>query len=136
MDGEILFIGFVESDIKSVEDAPLQEFENAPAAILNLKPSFAEAASDLKPGDKIIVLTWMHLSDRKELSTHPRNDPKSKLTGVFSTRSPNRPNPIGLHETEITAVLPGNRIQVSMLEVLDGTPVIDIKPVLKVEGVK
>lgn len=131
MDAEIHFIGYVESEIKSLAGAPLQEFENAPAAILKLKAEFAKAAADLKSGDRIIILTWMHFSDRSELSTHPRNDTKAKLTGVFSTRSPNRPNPIGLHETEITALLPGNRIQVSMLEVVDGTPVIDVKPVLK-----
>ncbi|WP_336513839.1 tRNA (N6-threonylcarbamoyladenosine(37)-N6)-methyltransferase TrmO [Pollutibacter soli] len=130
MDAEILFIGYVESEIKSIQEAPLQEFENAPTAILKIKPEFAKAAADLKAGDRIIILTWMHLSDRKELNTHPRNDPNAKLTGIFSTRSPNRPNPIGMHETEITALLPLNRIQVAMLEVLDGTPVIDIKPVL------
>lgn len=120
-------IGIVHSILKKPDDCPLQEYEDAPEATLELFHEFAKAAKDLRPGDRIIVFTWLHQADRSTLTTLPRNNPRAPLTGVFSTRSPDRPNPIGIHFTEVLAVN-GNHIQVAELEVLDQTPVIDIKP--------
>jgi len=94
-----------------------------------LRPAFVEAARDLHPGDRIIVLTWLHLGSRDVLAVHPRGDPRRPLTGVFATRSPDRPNPIGLHPVTIETV-DEDAISVRGLEAIDGTPVLDIKPVL------
>jgi tRNA-Thr(GGU) m(6)t(6)A37 methyltransferase TsaA len=124
----IRFIGIVHSPLTTLQDCPLQESEGAPNAIIEVYGEFAEAMKDLQAGDKIIMFTWLNQSDRSVLSTHPRNDTSNRLTGVFSTRSPDRPNPIGIHFVNIKSVLPGNRLQVSQLEVLNGTPVVDIKP--------
>jgi tRNA (Thr-GGU) A37 N-methylase len=88
-----------------------------------------EGAEDLQPGDEIVVLTWLHLSPRDELSTHPEDDMSQPLTGVFSTCSPNRPNSIGLHRARIVA-REGLRVEVDALEAIDGTPVVDVKPVI------
>ncbi len=93
------------------------------------EPEFADALSDLRPGDEVIVLTWLHRARRDVLRVHPRDDPANPETGVFSTRSPDRPNPIGLHRVRLLAI-DGTRVHVSGLEALDGTPVLDIKPVL------
>ena len=90
-------IGFVRSDLRSLGDAPRQGDEGAPEAVLEIDPAYAEALHGLAPGDDLVVLTWLHRADRSVLQTHPRNDPATPLTGVFATRSPDRPNPIGLH---------------------------------------
>jgi len=122
-------IGIVQSSLKRLEDCALQERESSTEAELLIFPEFVDGLSDLQAGDKVILLTWMHLADRTELKTHPRNNTNAPLTGVFSTRSPNRPNPIGLHKVTVLVVM-DNLIKVSGLDVLDQTPLIDIKPVI------
>jgi tRNA-Thr(GGU) m(6)t(6)A37 methyltransferase TsaA len=123
----IQFIGKVQSSLKSLEDCPLQESENAPVATIKVEEKFIPAIKGLKPGSKIVILTWLHRGDRSTVAVHPRNDPNAPLTGVFATRSNDRPNPIGLHHAEIKEVKKNGEIVVSNLEVLDGTPVVDIK---------
>jgi tRNA-Thr(GGU) m(6)t(6)A37 methyltransferase TsaA len=126
---EVTPVAWVESPLKHHAQAPRQGSEGAPAAWLVVEPHLAEAIRDLRAGEQVIVLTWLDRSRRDELSTVPGDNPGSPPLGVFSTRSPNRPNPIGLHRVGILAV-DGLRIQVSPLEALDRTPVLDIKPVL------
>jgi tRNA-Thr(GGU) m(6)t(6)A37 methyltransferase TsaA len=129
MNNELTPIGKILSPLKKLEDCPLQERESAVEADLLILPEFAEGIANIQPGDKIILLTWMHLADRTELKTQPRNDITAPFVGVFSTRSPNRPNPIGLHKVTVISIK-DNLIKVSGLEVLDQTPLIDIKPVI------
>ncbi len=119
-------VGWVESSLKTLDDAPKQR-EGAPRAWIRFDERVAEGATDLSPGDEIVVLTWLHLSPRDELSTHPQGDMSRPLTGVFSTCSANRPNPVGLHRARIVARA-GLRIEVDALEAIDGTPVVDVKP--------
>ena len=126
---EVVPVGWVESPLTERAQAPRQADEGAPAAWLAFEAGVAEALRDLVPGTEIIVLTWLDRADREVLVTRPRDDPRNPLTGVFSTRSPDRPNPVGLHRALVIAV-DGLRIQVGGLEALDGTPVIDVKPVL------
>lgn len=126
---EVHAIGWVESSLHDLGAAPRQPDEGAPPAYVAVRPEAAEAMANLRAGDRIIVLTWLHLADRDVLAVHPRSDPSRPLEGVFSTRSPDRPNPIGLHEATIVSVEPG-RIEVDGLEAIDGTPVVDIKPVI------
>jgi tRNA-Thr(GGU) m(6)t(6)A37 methyltransferase TsaA len=130
MDSTLRFIGTIHSSLKRLEDCPMLENENAPAASIEIFAEFAEGIKDIKSGDEILLFTWLHLADRSVLSTHPRNDLTNPLTGVFSTRSPDRPNPIGIHKVKVIALAAG-QIVVSGLEVLDQTPVIDIKPALR-----
>ncbi len=122
-------IGVVESELTDLDDAPKQGDEGAPAAWLVFDPEVAEGLRDLAVGDDVIVLTWLDRARRDVLTTHPRGDPTVAEVGVFSTRSPNRPNPIGLHRVEIIEVA-GHRVRVSPLEAIDGTPVLDLKPVI------
>jgi tRNA-Thr(GGU) m(6)t(6)A37 methyltransferase TsaA len=126
---EVVPIGWVESPLADLAQAPCQGDEGAPSAWLVFEPPVSEGIRDLQAGERIIVLTWLDRARRNVLSTHPRSDPNNPVLGVFSTRSPDRPNPVGLHRAEILAVQ-GPRILVSELEALDGTPVIDIKPAL------
>jgi len=126
---DVVPVGWVESPLTDRAQAPRQGDEGAPAAWLVFEPRVAEALRDLRPGTEIIVLTWLDRADRSVLVTRPRDDPGNPLTGVFSTRSPDRPNPVGLHRVPVIAV-DGLRVQVGDLEALDGTPVIDVKPVL------
>jgi tRNA-Thr(GGU) m(6)t(6)A37 methyltransferase TsaA len=122
-------VGHVESALTERAQAPRQGDEGAPGAWLVFRPEFADAVRDLVPGTEVIVLTWLDRADRGVQVTRPRDDPARPPTGVFSTRSPDRPNPIGLHRVEIVAA-EGLRICVRPLEALDQTPVIDVKPVL------
>jgi tRNA-Thr(GGU) m(6)t(6)A37 methyltransferase TsaA len=126
-------IGVVESTLTSRSSAPRQGDEGAPDAWLDLDPSVLPAVSGLRPGDDVVVVTWLDRADRATLVTHPRDDPDRPPTGVFATRSPDRPNPIGLHEVRVLA-LDGPRVHVAPLEALDGTPVLDIKPALGPPG--
>jgi tRNA-Thr(GGU) m(6)t(6)A37 methyltransferase TsaA len=126
---EVVPVGWVESALTERAQAPRQGDEGAPPAWLAFEPGVADALRDLRPGTEVIVLTWLDRADRGVLVTRPRDDPRIPLSGVFSTRSPDRPNPIGLHRVPVIAV-DGLRVQVGGLEALDGTPVIDVKPVL------
>jgi tRNA-Thr(GGU) m(6)t(6)A37 methyltransferase TsaA len=119
-------VGWVRSELRDVRAAPRQGDEGAPAAWLLLEPRFLDAAADLQVGDDLVVLTWLHRADRGTLRVHPRDDTSRPQRGVFSTRSQDRPNPIGLHRVRVLEVAPG-RIRVSDLEAVDGTPVVDIK---------
>jgi tRNA-Thr(GGU) m(6)t(6)A37 methyltransferase TsaA len=126
---ELRPVGWVESPLTDRAAAPKQGDEGAPLARIVLRPELAEAAADLRIGAEVLVLTWLHLSRRDVLSVHPRGDPSRSRQGVFSTRSPDRPNPIGLHAVIITE-LDGHTVTVRNLEAIDGTPVLDVKPVL------
>jgi tRNA-Thr(GGU) m(6)t(6)A37 methyltransferase TsaA len=125
-------IGRVESSLRDRASAPKQG-AGAPDAWLVFDPAFAEGLGDVVVGTDVLVLTWFDRADRSVLATRPRDDPANPMTGVFSTRSPDRPNPIGLHRVRVLAVeaaTDGVRVQVGPLEALDGTPVVDLKPVL------
>lgn len=126
---EVKVIGRVESPLADLESAPCQPDEGAPGAWLVFEPEVLEGLGSIRPGDEVLVLTWLHRARRDVLSVHPRGDASRAREGVFSTRSPDRPNPVGLHRVEITAI-DGRRIRVRHLEVLDGTPIIDVKPIL------
>ena len=122
-------IGVIHSSLKKKEDCPLQENEDAPEAVIEIFPEFIEGIKDLKPGSEILLLTWLHQADRNVTKCVTRNNYDSPKVGVFSTRSPDRPNPIGIHSVKLLSIEDGS-IKVSALEVLDQTPLIDIKPVL------
>jgi tRNA-Thr(GGU) m(6)t(6)A37 methyltransferase TsaA len=126
---EVNAIGRVESPLADLETAPRQADEDAPAARLIFEPAMLDGLQSLRPGDEVIVITWLDRARRDVLSVHPRGDTARAQEGVFSTRSPHRPNPIGLHRVEISAI-DGLHIQVRGLEALDGTPIIDLKPIL------
>jgi tRNA-Thr(GGU) m(6)t(6)A37 methyltransferase TsaA len=127
---ELRPIGSVRSPLRTREQAPKQGDEGAPEAWLELDPAVAGAAADLRVGQQLVVLTWLDRADRSVLSVHPRDDERNPLTGVFSTRSQDRPNPIGLHRVTLLEIVAGPRLRVSGLEAFDGTPVLDLKPVL------
>jgi tRNA-Thr(GGU) m(6)t(6)A37 methyltransferase TsaA len=129
MDQKVNYIGIIRSSLKNLKDCPLQESENAPEATIEIYPDFKQGVSDIKEGTELIIFSWLHQADRTVLKTKPRNEESAKVTGVFSTRSPDRPNPIGMHVAKVIAV-DGCLIRVSQLEVLDGTPIIDIKPII------
>ncbi|MEV4141228.1 tRNA (N6-threonylcarbamoyladenosine(37)-N6)-methyltransferase TrmO [Dactylosporangium sp. NPDC049742] len=126
-------IGWVESPLHDRADAPRQGDEGAPGAWLRFTDAAAPGLRDLTPGAEILLLTWLDRADRTTLTVHPRGDLTRPATGVFSTRSPDRPNPIGLHRVTILAVA-GTRVQVDALEALDGTPILDVKPILDPVG--
>jgi tRNA-Thr(GGU) m(6)t(6)A37 methyltransferase TsaA len=122
-------VGHVESPLIDPADAPNQGDEGAPAAWLVFNPDVQDAIRDLRVGDQILVITWLHRARRDVLRTYPQNLTQAPHVGVFSLRAPDRPNPIGLHPVEITSIAQ-LRIQVKGLEAVDGTPIIDIKPVI------
>jgi tRNA-Thr(GGU) m(6)t(6)A37 methyltransferase TsaA len=130
---ELTPIGRVESTLTDPASAPKQGTEGAPDAWLVFDRSVVDGLADVAPGDEVIVLTWLHRARRDVLRVHPRDDPANALRGVFSTRSGDRPNPIGLHPVEVLSV-DGGRIRVRGLEAVDGTPILDVKPVLKASG--
>ena len=128
-DHELRSVGVVSSPLTDPGAAPKQGFEGSPEACLVFDEAVAEALSDVEAGDRLLVLTWLHRASRDVLAVHPRDDASNPLTGVFSTRSADRPNPIGLHEVEVVSV-DGLRIGVRDLEAIDGTPILDVKPVI------
>jgi len=127
MDAKLVAIGVVHSPLTDIDACPKQYSEGAPGAEIELFGEFLEAANSLTAGRDVLIFTWLHKSSRETLTVHPRGDVSQPRRGVFDTRSPDRPNPIGLHLARITAIH-GNRITVDRMEVLDGTPVVDIKP--------
>jgi tRNA-Thr(GGU) m(6)t(6)A37 methyltransferase TsaA len=123
-------IGVIRSPLRAHSAAPMQGSEGAPDAWLEVRPTAAQGLQGLAVGDEIIVVTWLHRARRDVLRVHPRSDPRNPLTGVFATRSPDRPNPLGLHPVTVRAI-DGHRLRVGPIEAIDGTPVVDIKPVLR-----
>ena len=122
-------IGVVRSELASLQAAPLQGYEGAPEAWLELTALAAQRLVGITAGDELIVLTWLHRARRDVLQVHPRGRREAPLTGVFATRSPDRPNPVGLHRVTVLEVA-GHRLRVAPMEAIDGTPVVDVKPVL------
>lgn len=126
----LLPVGIVHSSLTSCGGCPKQGGEGAPDAWLEIYAPFAEGMNGITVGSEILPLTWLHKARRDLLKVHPRGDAKQPLRGVFATRSPDRPNPIGLHRVEVLEIKEPGHIRVRPLEALDGTPIIDIKPVL------
>ena len=129
---QIRAIGIIRSELKLRKGAPRQGSEGAPDVWIEVRECAAEALDGLAPGDEVIVLTWLHEANRDTLKVHPRGVPANQIMGVFATRSPDRPNPIGLHRATIRSIK-GTRLRVGPIEAIDGTPVVDIKPVLSCE---
>lgn len=119
-------VGYIRSVIQGREDAPRQGVEGAPDAWLEIEPKFSKALLGLEVGHELIVITWLHEADRSVLQNHPRSDASRPLTGVFYTRSPARPNPLGLHPVTVREIA-GRRIKIGPIEAFDGTPVVDVK---------
>jgi tRNA-Thr(GGU) m(6)t(6)A37 methyltransferase TsaA len=126
-------VATVESPLTDPASAPKQGDEGAPDALLSFEPAVLEALGGIRAGDEIIVLTWLDRARRDVLRVHPRGDPSRPQQGVFSTRSPHRPNPIGLHRVQVVSV-DGATLRVRNLEAVDGTPIIDVKPVLSADS--
>jgi tRNA-Thr(GGU) m(6)t(6)A37 methyltransferase TsaA len=126
---EVRPIGVIRSILKTRSEAPKQGSEGAPDAWLEVSPFAAEGLDGLVIGDDIIVVTWLHRARRDVLKVHPRSDRRRPLTGVFATRSPDRPNPLGLHRVTVRRIVK-NRLRIGPIEAIDGTTVIDIKPML------
>lgn len=129
---EVRAIGFVISPLQDPGSAPKQGDEGAPPATMVLDPEFSDALQGIVPGTDLLVLTWLDRADRDILTVHPRGDRARERQGVFATRSPHRPNPIGLHRVRVDSI-DGTRIRVADLEALDGTPILDLKPVLSAD---
>jgi tRNA-Thr(GGU) m(6)t(6)A37 methyltransferase TsaA len=127
--GRLTPIGFIVSELKSRHDAPRQGSEGAPDAWIHVHAWAVDGLLGLAVGDPIVVVTWLDQGRRDVLQVHPRSEPTRALTGVFATRSPDRPNPIGLHPVTVRAI-DGARLSVGPIEAIDGTPVLDIKPAL------
>jgi tRNA-Thr(GGU) m(6)t(6)A37 methyltransferase TsaA len=123
-------IGVIRSPLTALRHAPRQGSEGAPDAWLEVQPWASEGLRGLAVGDKVLILTWLHRGRRNVRQVHPRGDKRRRLTGVFATRSPDRPNPLGLHPVTVRAI-DGHRLRIGPIEAIDGTPVVDIKPVLR-----
>jgi len=123
-------IGEIRSEIKRTADAPLFYTEGAPNAFLEIIPEYADGLDRMRTGDEVIVITWLHQARRDVLKVHPRGNKSNPLTGVFSTRSPDRPNPLGLHRVRILEIK-AHGLHIGPIEAIDGTPVIDIKPAVE-----
>jgi len=133
-DGYVLKpIGVVRSPLRARADAPRQGSEGAPDAWILLEPSVADALQGIAVGDQLVVVTWLHEAQRDVLQVHPRDDASRPLTGVFATRSSDRPNPLGLHRVTVHGI-DGLELAVGPLEAIDGTPVVDLKPHLREDG--
>lgn len=130
IDLQLVQIGTIISPIQRPGDAPRQGNEGGAEAWIDIDPAFRDAVDGLAVGDEILIFTWLHQADRTVLAVHPRGDLANPLTGIFATRSPHRPNPIGLHPVRILDIDSRRGIKVGPLEAIDGTPVIDIKPVI------
>lgn len=128
---DITAIGSVHSTLKQRAGAPRQPWEDAPSAWLEIHGEFVAGLEGVEPGQDIWILTWLHESRRSTLRVHPRGVPPGVMMGVFATRSPDRPNPIGLHRAKILSVKEKGWLRVDGLEAIDGTPIVDIKPVLE-----
>jgi tRNA-Thr(GGU) m(6)t(6)A37 methyltransferase TsaA len=120
-------IGILRSPLRTRAEAPKQGHEGAPDAWVELDPQFAEGLRGIAVGDHVILITWLHQAHRDTLTVHPRGDKSRPLAGVFATRSPDRPNPLGIHPVKVIEAV-GNRLKVGPIEAIDGTPVVDIKP--------
>ena len=129
---EIQVLGRVSSPLTEMKSAPRQGDEGAPDAWIEFEPGVLDALVGVEPGDRLVILTWLDRADRDVLTVHPRGDTTRPESGVFATRSHHRPNPIGLHPVEVLEI-EGPRMRVSNLEALDGTPVVDVKPMLEGE---
>lgn len=129
----IVYIGKVRSKLTSRDMCPKSAEEGAPEALVEVRPQFADALQGIKPGAELIIITWLHLAQRQTQLVHPRGNPENTLTGVFYTRSPDRPNPIGLHRVKVLGMEDLN-LHVSAIEVVDQTPVIDIKQAIDDRG--
>ncbi len=130
MDIVLRVIGHVESPLRTREEAPKQGEEGSPLAVLTFDASVKDALSDICVSDKLLLLTWLDRADREVTKVHPRDDRSAPLRGVFSTRSQDRPNPIGVHRVTVVAILDPLRFQVRDLEAFDGTPIVDVKAML------
>ena len=128
-DATIQPIGVIRSPLEDRRDAPLFYTEGAPQAVVELRPEYRDGLDRIKVGDELVIITWLHAEKRDVLKVHPRGDPANPLTGVFLTRSPDRPNPLGLHRATVLGVEPG-RLHIGPIEAIDGTPGVDIKPVV------
>lgn len=126
---ELKPVGTVRSTLTSLSEAPMQGHDGAPEAWLDIESEFSACLRGIRVGDELLLLTWLHRARRNVLETHPRDDLQAPLLGVFATRSPERPNPIGLHPITVLEIN-GNRLRVRPLEAIDGTPIVDLKPVL------
>ena len=127
--GSLRPVGLIHSSIRTTAEAPKQGSEGGPDAWVEVSPLFAQALDGIAIGDDIIVVTWLHQAQRDVLKVHPRGDKRNPLIGVFATRSPDRPNPLGLHRVTVRDIDKG-RLLIGPIEAIDGTPVVDIKPVL------
>jgi len=121
-------VGTIRSELKMRAQAPKQGEHGAPAAWIEIDSAFTAALDGIRTADELLILTWLHASKRDPLRVHPRGDSRNSARGVFMTRSPDRPNPIGLHPVRVLAVTDGAWLRVAPIEAIDGTPVIDIKP--------
>jgi tRNA-Thr(GGU) m(6)t(6)A37 methyltransferase TsaA len=126
-------IGHIRSMLRAPNEAPRQGAEGAPDAWLEVNPTFGRGLSGIARGDELIVVTWLHRADRDALEVHPRGDAEIPLAGVFATRSPHRPNPLGLHRVTVREIS-GTRLRIGPIEAIDGTPVVDLKAVLTDSG--
>lgn len=124
---QLIILGYVRSTLTDRDNAPKSGSEGAPEAWIELDDFYAPALLGLAPGQRVLIVTWLHQGDRTTLQCHPRADKNRPLRGVFATRSPDRPNPIGLHEVEILEIAAPARLRVFPLEAIDGTPVVDVK---------
>ena len=127
---EISPVGYIHSTLKQRSGAPRQGWEGAPDARLEILPAFVDCLDGIEPGQEIWILTWLHETQRSVLKVYPRGN-VNRLTGVFATRSPDRPNPIGLHRVKVLSMDGERWLDVGGLEAIDGTPIIDIKPVIE-----